>query len=158
MNLGKYLGIVNEVAKLSKDPSTKVGALILGPSKEVRSLGYNGAPRGCSADEDARSVERPEKYYWMSHAELNAITNAARVGTPLDGCSMLVTHYPCMDCARAIVQAGIKHLAIPIQDTDFYKRWGDHIIRADHLFEECGVTVEIIELTPPLDSSETTCL
>lgn len=145
MNLGKYLGIVNEVAKLSKDSSTKAGALILGPSKEIRSLGYNGAPRGCSADEDARGTERPEKYYWMSHAELNAITNAARVGTQLDGCSMLVTHYPCMDCARAIIQAGIKHLAIPIPDKNFYERWSEHIIRADRLFAECGVTVELIE-------------
>ena len=144
MRLGKYLGIANEIAKLSKDKSTKVGALILGPSKEIRSLGYNGSPRGCSADEDHRS-DRPEKYYWFSHAEANAISNAARVGTGLDGCSILVTHYPCMDCARLIVQSGIKHVAVPTPDPEFYERWREHIIRTDKLFEECGVTLELIE-------------
>lgn len=142
--LKKYLGIAHEVAKLSKDQSTQVGALILGASKEIRSLGYNGAPRGCTADEDIRS-DRPEKYFWFSHAEANAITNAARVGTALDGCSMLVTHYPCMDCARLIVQAGIKHVSVPKPDEVFYERWREHIIRTDKLFEECGVTLEIIE-------------
>lgn len=90
--------IAHAVAKLSKDPSSKVGALILGPAGEVRSLGYNGAPRGCAADEDARGLERPEKYFWFSHAELNAIANAARVGTPLEGGILVVTHPPCAEC------------------------------------------------------------
>ena len=72
--LVKYMEIVDATAKLSKDTSTKVGALVLGPSFEIRSLGYNGAPRGCAADEDERGRNRPEKYFWFSHAELNAIT------------------------------------------------------------------------------------
>lgn len=93
----KYMEIAYATARLSKDTSTKVGALIVGPSQEVRALGYNGAPRGSSADElaDVRNV-RPEKYFWFSHAELNAITNAARVGTPLEGSTLLVTHPPCI--------------------------------------------------------------
>lgn len=135
----KYMEIVNAVAQLSKDQSTKVGALVIGPSKEVRSLGYNGAPRGCTADEDSRGVSRPEKYFWFSHAELNAITNAARVGTPLDGCSIIVTHPPCMDCARAIVQAGIKHVFCPEPDLAFEERWDEHLRRTTLLFSECGV-------------------
>ena len=135
----KYLEITKTIAALSKDASTKVGAIILGPSCEVRSVGYNGAPRGCTADEDQRGLERPEKYYWFSHAELNAITNAARVGTPLDGASLVVTHPPCMDCARAIVQAGIKQVFCPEPSDDFRKRWDEHIVRSQLLFEECGV-------------------
>lgn len=141
---GKYLEIAYAVSKLSKDSSTQVGALVLGPSGEVRSLGYNGAPRGCTADEDKRGVERPEKYYWFSHAELNAITNAARVGTPLDGSSLVVTHPPCMDCSRAIVQAGIKQVFCPAPTDDFMDRWEEHVERSMKLFDECGVEYRFI--------------
>lgn len=137
----KYMAIAAAISGLSKDSSTKVGAVILGSQLEVRSIGYNGAPRGCAADEDIRGITRPEKYFWFSHAELNAITNAARVGTPLEGCSILVTHPPCMDCARALVQAGIKHVYFPAPNTDFLTRWEDHYSRALRLFDECGVGV-----------------
>ena len=143
----KYMEIAYATARLSKDTSTKVGALIVGPSQEVRSLGYNGAPRGCDADraDDPRSV-RPEKYLWYSHAELNAITNAARVGTPLEGCTLLVTHPPCMDCARAICQAGIKRVIAVRPDDEFRARWNEHATRSARLFEECGVTYEEISM------------
>lgn len=140
----KYMEIVDATARLSKDQSTQVGAIIVGPSKEIRSLGYNGAPRGCAADEDWRGVNRPEKYFWFSHAELNAITNAARVGTPLDGCSLLVTHPPCMDCARAIVQAGIIEVFARMPSHEFLERWADHTRRTKKLFEECYVKYEWI--------------
>lgn len=135
----KYLEIAHSVAQLSKDSSTQVGAIILGSAHEVRSLGYNGAPRGCNADEDERGNTRPEKYFWFSHAELNAITNAARVGTPLEGATLIVTHPPCMDCARAIVQAGIKQVICPTPNEDFKTRWREHIVRSDTLFKECNV-------------------
>lgn len=144
VKLRKYMTIARAVAQLSKDKSTQVGALILGPSNEVRSLGYNGAPRGCSADEDERCATRPEKYFWMSHAELNAITNAARIGTPLLDSTLVVTHFPCMDCARAIVQAGIKHVVVQRPTGDFTERWREHIDRATSLFGECGVTIDLL--------------
>lgn len=137
----QFLGIAHAIAQLSKDTSTKVGAVILGPTKEIRSTGWNGAPRGCGADEDCRFEIRPEKYYWASHAELNAITNAARVGTPLDGSSLVVTHFPCMDCARAIVQSGIVEVYVPENSSEFYERWKEHIERAVVLFNECNVKV-----------------
>lgn len=138
------MGIADAVAQLSKDPSTQVGALILGPENAVRSLGYNGSPRGCRADEDERSTLRPEKYFWLSHAELNAITNAARIGTPLAGSSIIVTHFPCMDCARAIVQAGITKVVTKPVPPEFAERWKEHISRAMQLFVECDVEVEIV--------------
>lgn len=142
----KYMEIAYATSRLSKDTSTKVGAVIVGPSQEVRSLGYNGAPRGCNADEASslRNV-RPEKYFWFSHAELNAITNAARVGTPLEGSTLLVTHHPCMDCARAICQAGIKEVIAVKPSDEFNRRWSDNIVRTKQLFEECGVLYIEIE-------------
>jgi len=142
----KYMEIAYAAARFSKDTSTQVGAVIVGPANEIRSMGYNGAPRGCSADEPegVRSA-RPEKYFWFSHAELNAITNAARVGTPLEGCSLLVTHPPCMDCARAICQAGIKRVVAVRPSDDFRTRWHEHAVRSARLFEECGVTYTEID-------------
>lgn len=143
----QYMEIAYATAHFSKDPSTQVGAVIIGPTNEVRSLGYNGAPRGCHADDvgDARGTQRPEKYFWFSHAELNAITNAARVGTPLDGSSIVVTHPPCMDCARAIVQAGIKQVFTVRPPDEFTARWAEHITRTQALFKECGVSYVEIE-------------
>lgn len=140
----QYMEIANATARLSKDTSTQVGAVVLGKFNEVRSLGYNGAPRGSSADEDDRTLVRPEKYFWMSHAELNALTNAARVGIPLEGSTILVTHPPCMDCARAIVQAGIKEVVTVRPSAEFVSRWQDHISRALRLFDECGVLYQEI--------------
>ena len=143
----KFMELAYARARFSKDSSTKVGAVIVGAAKEDRSSGYNGAPRGCAADEagDLRSA-RPEKYFWFSHAELNAITNAARVGTPLEGCTLLVTHPPCMDCARAICQAGIKRVIAVRPSDDFRARWHEHAVRSARLFEECGVTYEEISM------------
>ncbi len=140
----QFLGIAYAVAQLSKDKSTKVGAVIIGPSKEIRSTGWNGAPRGCAADEDDRGTTRPEKYFWFSHAELNAITNAAKVGIPLGGSTLICTHPPCMDCSRAIVQAGITHVYVPEWDSDFAVRWMEHISRSRKLFEECGVEYVVL--------------
>ena len=142
----KFMGLAYARAQFSKDTSTKVGAIIVGPAGEDRASGYNGAPRGCSADEprDPRGTKRPEKYFWFSHAELNAITNAARVGVPLEGCTIFVTHPPCMDCARAIVQAGIKRVVTVEQNADFYERWKEHILRSRRLFSECGVEFEVL--------------
>ena len=137
----QYMEIAYATSRFSKDESTQVGAVIVGPTNEVRSLGYNGAPRGCRADDegDARGRTRPEKYFWFSHAELNAITNAARVGVPLDGSTIVVTHPPCMDCARAIVQAGIKQVVTVRPNAEFTSRWDEHIRRTQALFQECGV-------------------
>lgn len=143
----KFMELAYARARFSKDPSTQVGAVIVGPAGEDRSSGYNGAPRGCAADEagDDRRDTRPEKYFWFSHAELNAITNAARVGTPLAGCRIYVTHPPCMDCARAIVQAGITEVITVRPSAEFVSRWSEHIARTLRLFDECGVTYTEIE-------------
>lgn len=141
----KYLGLAVAVAAFSKDTSTKVGALIVAPDGSIRSMGYNGACRGSKADEDERGTTRPEKYFHMEHGERNAIYNAARCGTPLEGCSLVVTHPPCMDCARAIVQVGIKNVVWPKPSEEFGKRWIEHKYRVIQLFNECEIYFQEIE-------------
>lgn len=140
----KFIAIAQSIAALSKDPSTKVGALILGPDGEGGPSGYNGAPRGCSADEDSRFQNRDEKYYWAEHAERNAIYAAARTGFRTVGATIYITHPPCMDCARAIVQAGIRKVVFPEPTPEFTARWGESFRRAFLLFNECQLDVEMI--------------
>ena len=101
-----YLDICRVVATRSKDPNTQIGCVIVGPAHEIRSTGYNSFPRGIQDDVPAR-LERPAKYLWIEHAERNAICNAARAGTATEACTLYVEIMPCMDCARAVVQAGI---------------------------------------------------
>lgn len=124
----------------SKDNSTKVGALIIGEETfEVRSSGYNGMPRGCNDNKPER-LKRPEKYLWFEHAERNAIYNAAKVGTPLEGTILFVTLTPCMDCARAIIQSGIKGVvSLSANRSDLLARWEGHFDKTDELFSEVGI-------------------
>lgn len=143
--LSKYLAVATAVSQFSKDSSTQVGAVVIGPTGEGGPWGYNGAPRGCGADEAGdRRGERPEKYFWFSHAEANAIANAARVGYPLVGTTLVVTHFPCMACANLIVQAGIVKVIVPHPTPEFLERWAEHVGRSQALFAECGVEVRYV--------------
>lgn len=102
-----FMGIALLSAQRSKDPSTQVGACIVNSDKRIVGTGYNGFPRGCSDDEFpwAREGDFGEtKYPFVSHAELNAVLNAT---TPLTGCSIYVALFPCNECAKVIIQAGI---------------------------------------------------
>lgn len=102
-----YLQLAKMVAKRSKDPSTKVGAVIVANS--TYSLGYNGLPRGVK--EHKSRWQRPEKYTWVIHAELNAILSADLNSVRLDPHSKIyVTHRPCSECTKAIIQCGIKEI------------------------------------------------
>jgi dCMP deaminase len=107
----RFFDLCSLVASWSEDRSRKVGAVIVGPANEVRSLGFNGLPRGVSAEDETRhSRTDGEKYYWFEHAERNAIYNAARTGTSLSGCRIYTSLFPCADCTRAIIQSGIVQL------------------------------------------------
>lgn len=139
MNVLKLLPIALATAELSKDPRTKVGALIIGAGNEIRSSGWNGFPRGV-ADDTERWNDRPTKYKFVVHAEANAIANAARAGTRTEGCSLLVTAlHPCNTCAQLIIQAGIKTVYAPLPDMD--GRWADSFEAAATMFNEAGVEV-----------------
>src|SRR5574340_1460338 len=90
----KFITIAHAVAQLSKDRATTVGAVAIGPAGEIRAMGYNGFPRHANDDIEARH-ERPAKYLFTEHAERNLIYNAARVGTPLEGCILVLTPLFC---------------------------------------------------------------
>jgi dCMP deaminase len=137
-----YLDICKVVAARSKDPNTQIGCVIAGPAHEIRSTGYNSLPRGIRDDVPER-LERPTKYLWMEHAERNAIYNAARCGTPLEGCTLYVEIMPCMDCGRAIVQAGIREVIVSGARMSQYSSdyYDEHFRNVEVLFQEAGVTV-----------------
>ncbi len=106
-----FMGIALLSSQRSKDPNTKVGACIVDTNHKVVSIGYNGMPSG--VDESKVSWNKGEgldsKYLYVCHAEFNAILNA-RDGTALRDCILYVTLYPCNECAKAIIQTGIKEV------------------------------------------------
>ncbi|WP_246710353.1 deoxycytidylate deaminase [Martelella soudanensis] len=106
--VARFHALCDETASRSEDRDFKIGAVIVGPGHEVRATGYNGLPRGVG-NEDATRFDRAsgEKFFWIEHAERNAIYNAARSGAALAGCTIYVNRFPCADCARAIIQSGI---------------------------------------------------
>jgi dCMP deaminase len=95
----------------SPDPKTKIGCIIVGPDGGVRCEACNTYPKGLLNSIQART-EAPSKYDWIEHAERNAIYVAARHGISTQGCTMFVELSPCLDCARAIIQAGIVEVVI----------------------------------------------
>lgn len=137
-----YLEICKVVAARSKDPNTQIGCVIIGPAREIRTTGYNSFPRGIRDDVPERKL-RPAKYLWIEHAERNAICNAARCGTPLESCTIYVEIMPCMDCARAIVQAGIREVVISAERMKQYSSdyYNEHFGMVEVLFSEAGVKV-----------------
>ncbi|MBQ8795956.1 MAG: dCMP deaminase family protein [Clostridia bacterium] len=102
-----FMGIALLAAQRSKDPNTQVGACIVSEDNIIISTGYNGMPKGCSDDEYPWEREgRDTKYPYVVHAELNAILNAH--GRSLQGSKLYVTLFPCNECAKAIIQSGVK--------------------------------------------------
>ncbi|MBW2736841.1 MAG: dCMP deaminase family protein [Deltaproteobacteria bacterium] len=146
-----FLAISHVVAKRSKDTSTQLGAVIVGPDHEIRSTGYNCFPRGIDDDVEAR-YERPEKYKWIEHAERNAIYNAARMGTPLKGCTVFVPWIPCTDCARAIIQVGM--VEVVVEDIQVPDRWREDFHRSLTMLEEAGVCVRHVNCPEPLHPAD----
>lgn len=109
-----FMGVAELSAKRSKDPSTQVGACIVSQDNKILSMGYNGFPKGCSDDEFPWDKEHEQddpynaKYFYTTHSELNAILNYR--GGSLEGSKLYVTLFPCNECAKAIIQSGIKTL------------------------------------------------
>lgn len=139
----RFLRLAGHVAGWSKDRSRKVGCVIVDNNNIVRSVGYNGFPRGVFDEIEARH-ERPAKYQWTEHAERNAIYNAARTGVLLEGCRMYLPWFPCVDCARAIVQAGITEL-IAFRPNLEDERWGTDFVVGLQMLEEAGVVVRFVD-------------
>ena len=106
-----FMGVALLASQRSKDPSTQVGACIIDADKRILSTGYNGFPKGCSDDEFPWNRDEnigETKYQYVVHAELNAILNAS--GKKLAGSTLYVGLFPCNECAKAIIQSGIKEI------------------------------------------------
>ena len=140
----RFLELAKHIAKDSKDPSTKVGAVIVDDDNNVRTIGYNGFPRGVK-DTPERLNDRKLKYPLTVHAELNALLTMARVGTPTKGTTMVCTHYPCSNCSGAMVQAGIKEVVVYSPNEDFKSRWNEDMKMSELILKEGGVEVVVID-------------
>ncbi len=133
-----FMGVAMLAAMRSKDPNTQVGACIVSPNNKILSMGYNGFPIGCSDDEYPWGREGDpleNKYFYTTHSELNAILNYR--GGSLEGSKMYVTLFPCNECAKAIIQCGIKCL---VYRSDKYADTPS-VIASKRMLKSAGVEV-----------------
>lgn len=137
----RFLRLAQEIGSWSKDPSTQTGAIIV-RDRRILATGYNGFPAGISEASD-RLDFRDVKYKFMIHAEMNAIYNATIHGMPLKDTTLYVIGLPmCSECAKGIIQVGIKRVVIPIQHVP--ERWKESVEFAHNLFREAGVQYDEI--------------
>ena len=134
-----FMGVADLSGRRSKDPNTQVGACIVSQDNKIMSMGYNGFPKGCSDDEFpwGREQEADDpystKYLYVTHSELNAILNDR--GGSLEGAKMYVTLFPFNECAKAIIQAGIKTL---VYDCDKYASTPS-VLASKRMLDSAGV-------------------
>jgi dCMP deaminase len=141
-----FMGVATLASMRSKDPNTQVGACIVSSENKILSMGYNGFPVGCS--DDVFPWEREgelvnTKYAYVSHAELNAILNFR--GGSLDGTKLYVTLFPCNECAKAIIQSGIRKV---IYESDKYDGTEGNIA-SKKMLKEAGV--ELVKIPYSID-------
>lgn len=164
-----YIMLAMHIAQKSKDPSTKVGCVIVGPDNEIRSTGFNGFPRGVheknyhKIDDTSREPcendiievtgiderwERPAKYEWVEHAERNSIYNAARIGVSVLGCRAYLNWEPrpCVECCKGFIQAGIIEVIgpnLPFPSGGTRKDWKFDV--STIMMDESGVKFREVE-------------
>ena len=136
----RFLDLAKHLAGWSKDPSTGVGCVVVGPDREIRSTGFNGLPRGVE-DTHERLHNRELKLLLTCHAEENAVLHAARIGVSLKGCTLYCTWPPCTRCARAVIQSGISRVVWPI-DAQIPDRWWDDFAMSIDIMREAGIEVD----------------
>lgn len=137
----RFLDLAAHVAKWSKDPSTKVGAVLVDPeTRTILGTGYNGFPRGVR-DDAVRYEDRAQKYPRIVHAEVNAILTA---NSSIRGATIYTSPFaPCNECAKMIIQAGVKRVVSPRTDV---KRWAESFSIAAEMFSEAGVRLDLITI------------
>lgn len=137
----RFMALARHIAMWSKDPSTKVGAVVVDDLGRVVGHGYNGFPRGVD-DSEERYADRDFKYKHVVHAELNALLNA-RGG--VQGCTLYTTLEPCTDCAKAIIQSGIRRIVLPDREgmsrSEVEERWGSDQTTAFRMMDEAKLDV-----------------
>lgn len=135
MNHQRFLELALHVAQWSKDPSTKVGCVIVNPNRIVVGMGFNGFPRGVE-DTVERYENRPLKYMMVQHAEANAIFNAS---APVQDCTAYVTHPPCCNCGGALIQAGISGVHTFEPEPGIAERFKESFATTEMMFQESNV-------------------
>ena len=145
-----FMGIAHLSALRSKDPNTQVGAVIVDEDKKVVSIGYNGFPKGCDDDtypwtSEGSTLE--SKYAYVVHAELNAILNSPR---SVKGCTIYVSLFPCHECAKAIIQSGIKHI---VYESDKYAD-SDSVQASKRMLKSAGVNLRQTDKSVQVNVSE----
>jgi len=141
-----FMGIAKLSALRSKDPNTQVGACIVGNDNRILSIGYNGTPNGYGDDEfpwDREGAPLDTKYLYVCHAEMNAVLNFRGSRKELENAKIYVDLFPCNECAKIIIQSGIKEV---IYLCDKYANT-DSVIASKKLFDSCGVIYRQIELS-----------
>ena len=136
----KYYNLAKYQAELfSKDPNTKVAAIIIAPeSFQILSTGFNGLCR--KIEETPERWSRPLKYSYCCHAEMNAVANAARSGVKIEDAICVVTMYPCVECCKILIQSGISTIITPKPDMA-NERWSSDFVLSKQMFEEVGILV-----------------
>lgn len=135
----RFVKIAFEVATWSKDPGTKVGAVLVS-DRRIIATGYNGFPHGIM-DTLERYQDRETKLGLTVHAEVNAILNAAKNGASTAGSTLYVTFPPCVSCSTAVIQAGVTRIVRPDISTS-PKRWRESFEAGQSLISEAGIEVE----------------
>lgn len=139
-----FMGIAIMSANRSKDPNTQVGACIVDQDNRILTVGYNGMPSGCNDDEmpwDREGEGMASKYFFVCHAELNAILNYR--GGSLEGSTIYVSLFPCNECAKAIIQAGIRRI---VYDSDKYDGTPS-VVASKRMLKAAGVVMQKYEHT-----------
>ena len=140
-----FMGVAKLSALRSKDPSTQVGACIVGADNRILSIGYNGTPNGFPDSDfpwDREGDALNTKYFYVCHAELNAILNFRGNRRDLEGARIYVALFPCNECAKAIIQCGIKEV---VYLSDKYNGTECNIA-SKRLFDKCGVTYRMVNV------------
>lgn len=139
-----FMQIAKVVSTKSKDCSTKVGSVVVNQFNNIVATGFNGCCRGIDDTVGGR-YQHPDKMFFVEHSETNALHAAARIGIPLDGASIYTTKYPCSNCARAIIQCGLrKVITYPSDITN--KLWNEHAIHSEQMFSETNVEVKLMTM------------
>lgn len=127
----RFMHLAAHVSSWSKDPSTKVGAIIVGHDKRDVAIGFNGFPAGIS--DDARLGDRSIKYKFIQHAERNVLDNAK-----FPGRTLYCTAHPCCECTKSIISKGIKHVHF-YENADYETRWAEDVALSRSLLAEAGI-------------------
>ncbi len=138
----RFIELARHISGWSKDPSTKVGCVVVGEDREIRSTGFNGFPRGINDDAE-RLADREKKYPLICHAEENAIMHAARIGVSLKDSTAYVTWPPCSRCARSLIQAGIREVVYSSSE-EIPERWIEDFEISTGMLAEANVLVRSV--------------